>query len=119
MAGIVYCRHCDSTGHSSAECTDPLPAPVPLEELYQAAQRIVQPAQPEKVEHPAHYGGADNPYEAIKVIEAWNLGFALGNAVKYISRAGKKPGESELDDLKKARFYLERRLQQLEKEKAK
>jgi hypothetical protein len=42
------------------------------------------------VNHPSHYGGADNPYEAIKVIEAWSLGFCLGNAIKYISRAGKK-----------------------------
>ena len=42
------------------------------------------------VDHPSHYGGADNPYEAIKVIEAWQLGFCLGNTVKYISRAGKK-----------------------------
>lgn len=43
------------------------------------------------VNHPPHYGGADNPYEAIKVIEAWGLGFCVGNAVKYIARAGKKP----------------------------
>ena len=40
------------------------------------------------VDHPAHYGGADNPYEAINVVEAWGLGFCLGNEVKYISRAG-------------------------------
>lgn len=44
----------------------------------------------EAVNSPAHYGGADNPYEAIKVIEAWDLGFCLGNTVKYIARAGKK-----------------------------
>jgi hypothetical protein len=37
----------------------------------------------EAVNHPAHYGG-DTTYEAIKVIEAWNLGFHDGNAVKYI-----------------------------------
>jgi len=43
----------------------------------------------ESVNHPDHYGGADNVYEAIKVIDAWSLGFALGNTVKYISRAGK------------------------------
>lgn len=36
-----------------------------------------------------HYGGADNPYVAIKVIEAWGAGFCLGNTLKYISRAGK------------------------------
>lgn len=54
------------------------------------------------VNHPAHYGGADNPYEAIKVIEAWELGFCLGNTVKYISRADKKG--NRLEDLRKARW---------------
>jgi Protein of unknwon function (DUF3310) len=45
----------------------------------------------ERVNHPAHYGDADRPYEAIMVIEAWRgLGYNLGNAVKYISRAGKR-----------------------------
>lgn len=62
----------------------------------------------EKVDHPAHYGGADNPYEAIKVIEAWELGFNLGNSVKYISRAEKKG--APLEDLKKARWYLDREI---------
>ena len=47
----------------------------------------------EQVEHPEHYGGKDNLYEAIKVIDAWGLGFSLGNTVKYISRAGKKETE--------------------------
>lgn len=62
----------------------------------------------ETVDHPAHYGGAENPYEAIKVIEAWSLGFCLGNAVKYIARAGKKG--DRLEDLKKARWYLDREI---------
>ena len=66
------------------------------------------------VEHPAHYGGADNPYEAIKVIEAWSLDFCLGNAVKYISRAGKKDPAKEREDLEKARWYIDRRIAQLE-----
>ena len=44
----------------------------------------------EQVNHPAHYGGKDNPYEAIKVIDAHNLDFCLGNVLKYILRAGKK-----------------------------
>jgi Protein of unknwon function (DUF3310) len=64
------------------------------------------------VNHPDHYGGADNPYEAIKVIEAWELGFCLGNAVKYIARAGRK-GDM-LEDLRKARWYLDREIQRLE-----
>lgn len=66
-----------------------------------------------KVDHPAHYGGKDNPYEAIKVIRAWKLGFALGNAIKYIARAGKKSGESAIDDLRKARWYLDNEIESL------
>mgnify|MGYP003496281100 CR=1 FL=1 len=67
----------------------------------------------EQVDHPKHYGGKDNPYEAIKVIEAWDLGFHLGNTVKYISRAGKK--NAELQDLKKAKWYLDRYIEEFEK----
>ena len=73
----------------------------------------VETSQPEMVEHPSHYGGADNPYEAIKVVEAWGLGFHLGNTVKYISRAGKK--DNLLQDLKKALWYLNREIENLEK----
>lgn len=66
------------------------------------------------VNHPPHYGG-DTAYEAIKVIEAWKLDFCLGNAVKYISRAGKKDGNAEVQDLEKAVWYLRRRVEQLNK----
>jgi hypothetical protein len=65
------------------------------------------------VNHPQHYGG-DTTYETIKVIEAWELGFHLGNAVKYISRAGKKNPDEEKLDLEKARFYLEKKIKLLE-----
>lgn len=67
------------------------------------------------VNHPLHYGGEDNPYEAIKVIDAWGLGFCLGNTVKYISRAGMKDPQKELEDLKKALWYLDHHIQNLEK----
>jgi hypothetical protein len=70
----------------------------------------------DSVNHPEHYGGADNPYEAIKVVEAWSLNFCLGNVVKYISRAGKKG--NALEDLKKARWYLDREIANLEKSEA-
>jgi hypothetical protein len=63
--------------------------------------------------HPRHYGGADNPYEAIKVIEAWEVGFNLGNTLKYISRAGKK--DNIIQDLEKALFYLDREIQNRKK----
>ena len=57
------------------------------------------------VQHPIHYGGADDPYEAIKVIHAWGLGFDLGNVLKYIRRADLKG--TRIQDLEKAKFYLE------------
>lgn len=71
------------------------------------------PPKIEQVNHPQHYGGQDNLYEAIKVIDAWDLGFSLGNTVKYISRAGKK--DKELQDLKKALWYLQHHIETLEK----
>jgi len=61
----------------------------------------------EKVNHPSHYGGEGNTYETIKVIRAWNLGFSLGNAVKYLSRAGKKDPATRIEDLKKAVWYIQ------------
>lgn len=72
-----------------------------------------QSQRPEAVDHPAHYGGADNPYEAIKVIEAWELNFNLGNTVKYIARAEHKG--ATIEDLKKARWYLDREIANREK----
>lgn len=72
------------------------------------------PALPrEVVNHPAHYGGSDNTYEVIKVIEAWGLGFHLGNTIKYIARAGKKNPDALIEDLQKARWYLDRKIAEL------
>ena len=65
----------------------------------------------EFVNHPQHYGGENNLYEAIKVIEAWNLGFCLGNTIKYISRAGKK--DETIQELEKALWYLKREIKNL------
>ncbi|MEN9446497.1 MAG: Arthrobacter phage Molivia [Bacteroidota bacterium] len=68
------------------------------------------------VNHPEHYSfGDENIYEVIKVIDAWQLNFCLGNAVKYISRAGKKSKEKELEDLKKAIWYIQHEIEKLEK----
>ena len=58
------------------------------------------------VNHPKHY--TDGKYECIDFIESWGLGFHLGNAVKYITRAGKKEPEKTKEDLEKALWYLER-----------
>ena len=72
------------------------------------------PIQPsETVNHPSHYGG-DTPYEVIKVIEAWGLdrNFCLANVVKYVARYDKKG--DPVENLKKARFYLDYEIQKLE-----
>ena len=67
------------------------------------------------VNHPAHYGGEDNPYEVIKIIEHYGLDkdAYLFNVVKYILRADKKG--SYKDDLKKALWYLNRKIEMEEK----
>lgn len=63
---------------------------------------------------PTHYTSlAVQPKD---VVRAWGLCFWLGNCVKYIARRGSKPGESELDDLLKARWYLDERIRELEME---
>lgn len=58
------------------------------------------------VSHPKHYNSGK--IEVIDFIEDQNLGFHLGNCVKYISRAGKKNPEKTIEDIKKAIWYLER-----------
>jgi len=75
------------------------------------------PPKVEQVNHPNHYGGELNPYEVIKVIDNWELGFSLGNTVKYISRAGKKGKDKELEDLRKALWYLQHHIETLEKDR--
>lgn len=65
------------------------------------------------VHNPQHYGG-DTPYETIKVIEAWELDFHLGNAVKYISRAEHKG--KYIEDLEKAIWYVKRAIEKHKKE---
>ena len=63
--------------------------------------------------NPNHYRG-DRQYEPIAVIEDWGLNYRLGNAVKYISRNGRKPGEDPREGLRKAIWYLEREIAALE-----
>ena len=67
----------------------------------------------ETVNHPDYYGGEDNPYEVIKVAEAWGFDedAYLFNVLKYIGRPGKG---HVLEDLKKAAWYLERKIARVE-----
>lgn len=71
--------------------------------------------KPDMVNHPPHYKSASG-LETIDVIEAFGLNFRLGNTVKYILRAGKKG--DRLEDLLKARWYLEREMQYLKMEQS-
>ena len=74
----------------------------------------------DNVEKPKHY--TDSKIEAIEYIEDKNLGFCLGNVVKYVTRAGKKQSagksdkEKAIEDLNKARWYLNRRIKELEED---
>lgn len=62
------------------------------------------------INRPPHY--THSAIEPLAAIEEWRLGFHLGNVVKYVARAQHKG--SELDDLRKARFYLDRAIARLE-----
>jgi hypothetical protein len=67
----------------------------------------------EQVDHPDYYGGEENTYEVIKVLEAWLspeqfIGFCRGNAIKYAGRAGKKGNADAATDMRKAAWYAER-----------
>jgi len=63
----------------------------------------------ENIDHPSHYQGVG--LECIDVIEAFELGFNLGNCIKYTLRAGKKG--DRIEDLRKAKWYLQREIQSL------
>ena len=68
------------------------------------------------VEHPDHYM-KDSGHEVIDVINAWKLNYNLGNAVKYIARAGKKNPNKLVEDLEKAIFYIRWHIDALNKTK--
>lgn len=65
------------------------------------------------INHPPHY--TDGKIEVIDYIEDKELGYHLGNVVKYVSRAGKKTPDP-LEDLKKAQWYLDRYIKLLEEQ---
>lgn len=99
--------------------SDKITAKIDFTELGETLEELInkQNKKSDNINHPSHYGGEDNPYEAIKVIEAWDLGFNLGNTLKYISRAGHKTDSSlsedqkALEDLNKAAWYLNREIE--------
>ena len=68
------------------------------------------------VNHPSHY--TDGKIEVIDFILDKKLNFTRGNAVKYISRAGKKNPEKEIEDLQKAAWYINKEIQRLQGDKS-
>lgn len=70
-----------------------------------------QPNPPDLVNHPPHYRGFSNAAEVVDIAE--RLNFNRGNAVKYIARAGRKQGSSVVEDLKKARWYIDREISRI------
>lgn len=73
----------------------------------------------EMVNHPEHY--TKNGLEAIDIIDAMDMSydFCIGNVIKYIYRAGKKDKEKEIEDLNKAKWYLDRAIKTLESKRGK
>lgn len=92
------------------------------EDTHLSNERIVMPSLPpgadkpvETVNHPAHY----NQYQGLEIIDlVEQMNFNRGNAVKYIARAGFKSPEKELEDLKKANWYITREIERMEKRNA-
>lgn len=88
---------------------DTIVYPLSVTELKETESKsITDFQQSSNVNHPSYYGGADNPYEAIKIIDALGLtkGFCLGSAIKYLVREGSKQDNPAVQDLQKAAWYL-------------
>lgn len=109
--GEINCKDCDFyrdavKGHRS--CISQF-----VEWLYSEIPEDVN--KNDLVNHLSHY--ADRKIDVIDYIEDKGLGFCLGNAIKYISRAGKKEQSKEVENLLKAIWYISRRIEQISKEK--
>jgi len=112
--------HCDRCGRGATKDRPVVSVPVADGSILQAcwgcaigAERDLIVVQHDPVEHPAHY--TMGAIEVIDAIEAWDLNFNRGNVVKYVARAGRKHPTKEIEDLKKAQFYLDHEIKRLEK----
>lgn len=79
---------------------------------YSANEEPRHERKTDAVDHPAHYNAGK--IEVIDAIDDWGLNFELGNVVKYVARADHKG--QRLQDLKKARWYLDHEITRLERE---
>ena len=79
--------------------------------MYQDQLERVHGAADDNVNHPAYY--TYGQIEVSDFIADKNLNFFRGNVVKYVARAGKKNAETEVEDLQKARWYIDREIERL------
>jgi len=82
------------------------------EPLNEPSEPPVLTSAHDPIHRPAHY--TFSAIEPIEVVETWQLGFHLGNVVKYIARAGRK--DQQLQDLRKAQWYLNREIERLSRQ---
>ena len=94
------CVFCDGT-HPQETCSNA---------NFTETEKVKKVYKP-NINHPDYYLGT-RKFEPIDVILDWDLGFCLGNAIKYISRAGRKDKNKTVEDLQKAKWYIEREIQQ-------
>ena len=114
-----YCSYCPSDIFCKESCIDGIEAWLesPTEENQPADKhvdlhKVADEVTRDNVNHPDHYN--HGKIEVIDFIEDQHLGFHLGNAVKYISRAGRKDPARTVEDLRKAAWYLNRQIERLE-----
>lgn len=113
--GTGWCDQC-SCGWLGFSDSSTVFDEVAIDHVREAHRHVKGEDEPEKgdpVDHPAHYTAY--PVEVIELTE--HLSFCRGNAVKYLARAGKKEGADELEDLRKAAWYVDREIARLEAER--
>lgn len=111
MKGCCNCKYEDRT-RGEKPCCDCRGTELIGSDTYYNKEFLWEPQNDDPVNRPKHY--TDGKIEVIDFIEDKKLGFCLGNAIKYIARAGKKDPTKEIEDLKKAKWYVERRIKELE-----
>jgi hypothetical protein len=112
--GFMTCRRCQMARQFGSEavmpdCTPPFRLEVPP--LAEPAPECNATREHDPVERPRHY--TQGKIQPIEAIEDWRLGFHLGQVIKYVARAEHKG--SKLEDLKKAKWYLERAIARAER----
>lgn len=102
-----------STGSNGCMIYGPLQDLIKLaENIHQQIEQAVLSPVEDPVDHPTHY----TAYKGVEVIDLTEqMNFNRGNAVKYVARAGLKDPAKEIEDLRKASWYLTREIKRLEK----